>query len=529
MSERSPIADEALIKVIRLILADKNALDRRDVQGSTPIRKSSSVEMLKEYFSPSSPIQPPTSPSISMLSLSTKQMLQFLQSLAAMEPSLFYDKVAAVLHGRPSEPLLKEFVLYRNSLPREWIWDVGLSNDALLHWKDAEQEWAKGFIAAQPTASGYASFIAAAAASTPIYLLSILDAVGLKPKDSPTSNNSYATVTYLGSTWTGPIAHRTLNPLFDFSFPLFVNPASLEKITIALWNRCTVKNPQEFRKDLFLGCMQLSAADVERMATNNQMLDVPLQKRTSRSHVSGNLRIVASLLQSPPIAPSAVYAKGFYLIPSDVKQHYRQLCKACYEWDYVKTSESKAKAALSAISQDLLGRLGVVWRIRPVFQSLCAFEVVYSLFSQGYIGIETIYSHFLDAFNKISDVDGPTGAELLLFSNLSQGLVTALNQLLRTFFNRDRTKGFSGKSLDGVLVMISAVYSSPALQTSPDKIDIIAHVRSLLVESLTARYNELLGAARQVDPEQQYPLAILATSIKDELDMYQKDFELMVF
>jgi hypothetical protein len=224
-----------------------------------------------------------------------------------------------------------------------------------------------------------------------------------------------------------------------------------------------------------------------------------------------------------------MYENGFNLLVSNPKENYRNVCRACYEWDFLKVSSGKGANNLSTVSQNILALAGTFWRVRLLYRSLCALEILYSLFCQGCLSLELFYNQFLDTFNRISEVDAPTGPELLLFGDLCKGIVASLNQLLRTYFNQDRSKGLTGKRLDEILVMISAIYTSPILHPKDqEKVDVLGHVKLLLIESLHSRYNSLLAEAKSIHPDEGYPLAVLSRSMREELQLYVDEFDVMI-
>ena len=415
--------------------------------------------------------------------------------------------------------------------------DLHASDGALSNWKSSEEAYSIKILQSPTSSPPY--FALDGSLDNQYFLVTIQDARGLKPKDTRTSNNTYVYVTFNGVSWISPIIPDTLNPIFEYSFAFAIAKAAREKpLQISLWNRNipkdTNKRGQENKEDAFLGCVVLSYKDLVRMAENQEKLDAPVQKRTSRSHVAGHIRIGAVSLKPESLEIREIHARSFQLMIADSKINFKALIKACFEFDFAVAPEKKPDACLSPTSKVILSLIASVWRIRPVYFSVCIFQTAFSLFRQGFLLLDHLYEYYLDAFNMISDADTPSKADLQEFTETAGAALDATNSVLRSFFNSinlERSKALSGAQLEKIIVINTSIFSSPLLKLSASPApasDSFQHIKSLLEASLTDRYQNLVGVAQKVDPDQQYPLSALAIALHEELILYSEHFDIMV-
>lgn len=186
-------------------------------------------------------------------------------------------------------------------------------------------------------------------------------------------------------------------------------------MTVSLWN----KPAEESKRESFLGCIMLSAAEILKISESKEIRTIMLEKRSKKSHISGKISISVLPLTTRHMDMKSLYGKGLNLIASDPKESYRSICRLCYEWSFLKVAESKTSTELAPISQEILKYVSDHWRIRSIYISLCALEIAYSLFCQGALPLDSLYTHFIDAFSKMSDVDAPSKMEVTFILTLA--------------------------------------------------------------------------------------------------------------
>jgi C2 domain len=402
--------DELVIKIISILLLQPFSFSREPVNKP---KKLSSFDTFKLKLSPLSPIKPPILYSTEAITLECKQLLQTIQSVFEIEPEKFKAQVDVVAASFRPDALFKDALVYQQFLSSGFICDVGLADSPLKKWTAGEEDWAVGTIKkSESTNVPYFQV----SGQTSSFLITVVKAGNLKAKDTKTSNNTYPFVTFREASWVGPTIDRSLNPSFDHSLSLCFPPNSTDPITISLWNRPV--NPE--KTDSFLGCVHLTPTDIVRLSATTQHAELPLEKRTKKSHVSGYLSILVRPLLPQFMDLKTMYQKGLGLIISDPKINYRKLCKSCFEWSFLKTA-SKEKNSLAPVCRRILEIAIPYWRISSTYASLCSLEVAYSLFCQGCVSVDFLYAMFVDTFDKFSMLDSSTVAEVsvtIYFSNL---------------------------------------------------------------------------------------------------------------
>ena len=407
--------DELLIKLISIILCQPSSFAART---GSPIKKISAVDSLKLRLSPSSSIQPPVCYSSDQISKECQQLLQAVQSIFSVDAIIFKTQVDKLVASFRPDLIAKDAVMYRECIFNEFIWEDGLSGGQLVVWKRNEENWAIERI--KESLNQNSSYFLVATKSK-AFLVNIAGAGRLKPKDSANANNSYVLVTFRGVSWIGPVINGSLNPSFDYSFSVNVPYGESETMIISLWNSPT--NPE--KNEAFLGCIQLTAADIFRMGESGQDFELPLGKRTKKSHISGHINLKITTF-FPSLSDTTkhsmnlteIYRKGFSSMISNPASNYRALCRACYEWDFLKAA-SKNKSNLSTVCRSILDLSVNHWRISKTYASLSSLQTAYSLFCQGCVNLEFLYTLFLDSFDRLSSVDGFSTPEVRMFFNLA--------------------------------------------------------------------------------------------------------------
>lgn len=269
-------------------------------------------------------------------------------------------------------------------------------------------------------------------------------------------------------------------------------------------------------------------SDLARLSTSNERQVVKLLKRSSRSHISGTMEIGASCIKAQDLLQTQSFDSAFQTLVSKNRNRFKELCRACYEFDFATTAETSRKPSISPINSSIMNLAAVHWRVRTTSVALSKYQVSYSMFCQGFLPVDHLYECFIEILNRALHVDGPSKQEMEEFCETAQAMLGTLDRILRTFFNgnsMERTRMMLGQQLEKVLVMIASVYSSPIIRKS-DHYDAFAHIKSLLQDSLADRYKSMLEFAQSSDKE--HPLLCLASLMREELDLYTSEYDIMI-
>lgn len=187
--------------------------------------------------------------------------------------------------------------------------------------------------------------------TTPV-IVYISHATGLMAKDTNKSSNPYCVIQYQGIQHVSPIHEKSLSPTFDFHVALLMTGNS--PVLIILWNRSS--NPR--KPDAFLGLVTL---DNSQLSTQFAVSEV--QKRTKKSHVSGQLSILFAKL-SNDTTPNPIPLRSIYKsIPMDPYKSFASVMKQSLFNDYLSLNGSEASHPSRLV--DLIAK---TWHITREFQ-----------------------------------------------------------------------------------------------------------------------------------------------------------------
>jgi hypothetical protein len=398
----------------------------------------------------------------------------------------------------------RDLAMYRYFLQRNWVWEnYSLNREAELNFVQSHMQQNAGTGALSQYCSSDPKKIA--------IWLRVIDAKGLCPKDLNGVNNPYFTVTFNGLTWTGPIRKSTLNPVFDFSVPLLCHQQQDSSLTITLWNRSSVHFQRQDgpKKDAFLGCVSFSTFEMLGICGAEAKYYL-LQKRSKKSHATGTIGIQLRELSKDRLTLESLFGNGLRFVPSDPENKFWDLVRAVYQWEFRKMQQPK----LTSPSESLLAAVSSIWRIRKTFESICKLDVAMELYSTDDIPIEILYSHFLDALERISEADNATTYEIQLFGSVCTGMVETLNSVLATFFHIKR-KHSTGKQLEIITFILGGIYSSPILAFP--SCDLLSQVRNQLIDSIHTRYQALETDSKKYPESERLPVVFLVESIREDL------------
>ncbi|XJO74858.1 hypothetical protein BDV3_005617 [Batrachochytrium dendrobatidis] len=388
--------------------------------------------------------------------------------------------------------------------------------------------------------------------SEAILILRVMGAQGLTPKDKQSgSNNPYCVVEFMNRVFVSPVHKHTTSPQWEFQIPLVVSDMN-SQVVISIWNRPTgiekgrISQPSS-SKEAFLGVCVLSTRHLFEWAQHKEQRtqSLDLGKRSAKSRVSGSLTIAVELAFFGTVSTDrSKHISGntrqisevvYRAIPPDPNRYYYELYRLVVEYDFAVCGAS----SISDLSLTLLHDIAGSWRIRPSFRTLCAYDILSKLYSQGYISAELLYQQgFTKAFHEV--VGGKvaiTKAESHIFQSCSETLSKLLEYQLCTFFNMIKSTtedvDCSRKSkhqLEMMTVMISALRTCPLIPGSVENTNVAEYASQLLLQSLTARYHGLLGISNICQDNTDYlPLTLLIDSIRSELGVYNERYDVVLF
>ncbi|KAH9267667.1 hypothetical protein BASA84_000559 [Batrachochytrium salamandrivorans] len=387
-----------------------------------------------------------------------------------------------------------------------------------------------------------------------LLLLKINEAKGLIPKDKLSgSNNPYCVIEFQGRVFVSPVHKKTVNPRWDFEVPLMILDSS-SHVVVSIWNQSTVDDKARYTqingtKDAFLGVCMIPLGNIIKLAQSGdcKTQKIDLGKRTSKSRVSGSITITVELAYTGPAylppnyevqsrAHMGLSERIYRAIPSDANRYYYELYRLVVEFDITTLGCKRISDLALTILHDIAGS----WRIRPLFRTICAYDILCKLYSSGYISAEILYRQgFSKAFHDVvRGSNAITKAEFYIFQSSSETLSSLLEFQLCTFFNTIKTTSGvadtqsrkSKHQLEMMTIMISAIRTCTLIPGAVENIEVSEYASQLLLQSLNARYHGLLGISNICqDSTEILPLTLLIESILSELQVYTESYDIVLF
>jgi hypothetical protein len=185
----------------------------------------------------------------------------------------------------------------------------------------------------------------------------ISGASGLKNKSKTAEHHTFVQIQYENMIYISPIFRDSLDPSWKFSvnFPVR-NPNS--SILISVWlhmdHQIKEKEKDEKLKVPFLGSVIISMDSLLKKIENGAFeQSVALGKRSSRSHVSGQINIEARKIV---ITSKDSYA--FNVIPKDIRSKYDHLVRTLLKAD-LETLQNGSETT----SKSFLALLRTLWQV----------------------------------------------------------------------------------------------------------------------------------------------------------------------
>ncbi|KAL2915230.1 hypothetical protein HK105_205095 [Polyrhizophydium stewartii] len=383
-------------------------------------------------------------------------------------------------------------------------------------------------------------------ASLAAVALTVVEARGLLAKDKASgANNPYCVVEHAGRLFVSHAIEHTVDPRWVFQVPLILSP-SADPVVVSIWNRPTGfgsrRSSQIGRpKEAFLGVCFLPASSLIAWSKSpsQQLQTIDLARRSSKSHVTGTLSIHVVPATAGPVRqkqPGAAVPSAFYALPPDTRRYFYEIYRLAAEHDIITAGGRE----LSEISRTILHDLSSSWRVGPVFRDMCAFDIFTKLYIRGFVPADVLYNEgFSKAYRYAVNVNATINVpELAIFRSSSTALSSQIEYQLGNFFNTIRPTADEPSSpgtrtpqvLETITVMVSAMQTCHLINDGNQEVDVTEYASNLLLQSLRARYHGLLGIAHaQSNKASSLPLIRLVQSIRDDLELYSRRFDMILF
>ncbi|KAJ3033445.1 hypothetical protein HDV00_006353 [Rhizophlyctis rosea] len=242
----------------------------------------------------------------------------------------------------------------------------------------------------------------------------------------------------------------------------------------------------------------------------------PLEKRSSRSHVTGDIRVQAYRVTEP--CWNDEYSP-FQVIPPQPRVYYMALLRKLVNFDLAAGS-GEGGEVLSQQSRAVLNNVATVWRVDETCRAVAFYSSLGALYVQGIVPINVLCDEgFEPAYGKLLSLQLVRNDDMQEFIRTSESILNLLKHHLTTFFNQAVTRQ-SGKQLDYTVQMIESLYSMPHF-SGEGGAALTDATRVALTNSIEARYHGLyaMAHANRSDPPSLH-LATLVKSIDRELRLY---------
>ncbi|KAJ3014666.1 Protein unc-13 C [Thoreauomyces humboldtii] len=357
-----------------------------------------------------------------------------------------------------------------------------------------------------------------------LILITVVSAENLMSKDPNGSSNPYCVVHANGSSFVSEVLYKNCSPAWEFRVAIPLRSTS-EPPVICIWNRSSDHRAPR-RQDSFLGTINITPYDVIR-ATNGGIFeaDLPLCKRSSRSHVTGKVHVIAEQVHSEENV-DLVYRRTLRFIPAASREAYRIVLRAVLDHDVGR--DTSYDLLITEFSKKGLEQLAEVWRIGESTRAIVYFETLTALFAQGAFPATVLESHGSAKVELLAASSQPLAIpDLNTFRETCRSLTALLMHQLRTFFNHPLTSR-KAKDLTAMTGMLAMMETNPLLD-KPEG-DLGDAMKELLKHALDARYLGLHAIAHStsdaVGPE---ALIKLITAIETELASYDEHLDVLYF
>ncbi|KNC99275.1 uncharacterized protein SPPG_05530 [Spizellomyces punctatus DAOM BR117] len=423
-----------------------------------------------------------------------------------------------------SEHIAADLMIYLQLLIR----DMGILSPTDFHDVDVYQAW-KRFEreAVEKLISSTGHGAVSAVVEGPIADLSgeddalisfaVQSATGLYAKDQNGLSNPYCVITFNGISFVSQTVEKNLNPRWNFNVPLKVKAAS-DPLLLTIWNRSTDR-PRDRRGDAFLGMCTITSGQL-RQSRFDQHYN--LDKRSNRSHISGQVHVVAERITIDKDKAN-VWRNALRALHPDPRAAYATLVKKFLSFAVAKY---EGDSLLPEGYQKVLDCVASIWRVGLPYRAMIYFDTLTSMFSQAIIPASVLQREAFTKADKLSTNHFVTLSDLDIFRQACAKLSSLLSHQLSTFFNHPLTTQ-RARELDAIAGMLAAMQANKSLGMAD--VDVSKVAKKLLTDALEARYHGLHAIAHASRESLDDGLINLVKAVRHELELYHAHLDTALY
>jgi len=352
--------------------------------------------------------------------------------------------------------------------------------------------------------------------------LNILEAKNLKAKNDKFFSNPYFIVEVGGKEFESQVIYKNINPSWDFSTVIFLKETDIIKIT--LWNKNTEKSVKLFKssKDQFLGQIVLTYAEIARYYSYKTILDkwYTLQKRSSKSHISGELRVSFQFIDEQSLSISH---SMFTFIPPNPNVCCQYLIETVINKELECAKKNNVKfIGFSKNAQNLFSSCTILWRVNKLYVLSKILNILLDEYIAKNIDAETLYNSVLIDIKENEELISPKENKRMIKQSL-QRLYSYLTRHLSTF-NEHYFETENGTDLDNTLRLLEFLHRSKFSECyNEDPNYTSKFAESLIQKGIVAKYHSIHASINQEDPKL-IRIIQLIPKIREEIEYYMDNF-----
>ncbi|OUM67729.1 hypothetical protein PIROE2DRAFT_4804, partial [Piromyces sp. E2] len=305
-----------------------------------------------------------------------------------------------------------------------------------------------------------------------------------------------------------------------------------DTIKITLWNKVTgdekydlidkTRNMFKSSKDRFLGQVILTYNEVARYFGEKNVLDkwYVLQKRSSKSHVSGEIRISFQFIDEKSLSISH---SMFTFIPSNPNLCCQYLIETVINKELECARKNNTRfICFSRNAQNLFNSCSTLWRIDKLFILSKILKILLNEYISNNIDAETLYKSVLKDIKENENVLTPRENKRSIKQSL-QRLYSYLSRHLSTF-NEHFFNTKNGTDLEKTLFLIEYLHRcgiSEYYNENPNAA--YQYSQSLIQKGIVAKYHSIHASIDSNDPKI-IRIIQLIPKIRNEINLYIEKF-----
>ena len=339
--------------------------------------------------------------------------------------------------------------------------------------------------------------------STPV-IFEICDASGLLPKETKTASNPLVCVYYQNLTWCSRILKNTIDPKFEFSFPLMLKPNEVLKIVV--WN--------VGRKLRFLGQIDLTFDELSNMT---KLSSIKLKKRGRFSHVKGTVSVKVTLINKT--FSNDLIDQGLQLVPFNVDEKLKVVLQRILKLGY-----KDKKGSILQAKDAILKLLKRHWGITDAEISEIEFETIANYYLEDLVSLKELSLNW-QRFTANHDKDSNAAINLqAVFISVKSELESHIGDFINLMSSMRVGVPKSGQelaiALDLMLGIEKYIGNTDPKQNSDDYIQ---NLLKTCAENYYTKLNQELGTQ-----ENQFPLLDLTDLIIDNLETLSTKYDVLL-